>query len=146
MILFALAGVEACLLPGIAAGQHTQFVSINASPAPQANNCSIVKSKSDLMAQLTALHSTSQQIPAVDFSTQSALVVTTLDAWAKPGALGPSASNPKILLLTFTPGPGAAHTGLFVFAVDASYAAPFNGCQVLYPGHYGTIRTSSGPS
>lgn len=151
-ILFAVIAVGTCLMPGGATAQHTQFVSIKASPAPRTNNCSIAKTKSDLIAQLAASHGASGQIPAIAFGTQVALVVTTFDGRANPGALGPSASNPSILALTFTQGAEAASTGLFVFAVDASYEAPFVGCQVLYPApsksraiNSGVIHTSSGP-
>jgi hypothetical protein len=151
-MLFAFTVAAVCLMPAGAAAQHTQFVSINAAPAPQTNGCRIVKTKSDLIALLAALHSASPQIPAIDFKTQNALVVTTFDGRAKPGALGPSAGNPKMLALSFTQASAGTSTGLFVFSVDASYAASFNGCQVQYPARAslparnpGTIRTSSGP-
>jgi hypothetical protein len=153
-MLFAFTVAAACLMPAGMAAQHTQFVSIKASPAPRTNGCRIVKTKSDLISLLAALHSTSPQIPAIDFNTQAALVVTTFDGRAQPGALGPAAGNPKMLALTFTQASGGTSTGLFVFAVDTSYVASFNGCQVLYPspapalpaGIHGTIHTSSGPS
>jgi hypothetical protein len=108
-----------------------QYALITA-PAPGSNSCSMVQSKASLVQKLGALRaSTGQGVPAVGFPNQIALVVTTTDGFAVPSQMGPSASDPLVLLLNFNRGAASSGSGVFVFAVNKSFAK-YNGCRVQY--------------
>ena len=135
-----------------ARAQAIQFVAVDAPP-PLANNCTIDTAQKSLDANLNALGATGQA-PSIDFKSRAALVVTTRDANAVPHQMGPAASNARVLLLTFNRGASVSKSGVFVFAVDASYAKSFAQCQVSYaaqgikaaaPKAGASIHTSSRP-
>jgi len=109
-----------------------QFVPITA-PVPGINGCNLVTTAADLRARLTQLQGIAGGMPSVDFTKQDALVVTTFDRNGVPNQLGPSAANPKVLVLSFTRAAAPSNSGVFVFAVDKAYGGRFTGgCQVAY--------------
>jgi hypothetical protein len=147
VVSFALSSASS-----VARAQAIQFVAVDAPP-PLANNCTIDFSQTGLNARLNALGATGQP-PSIDFKSRVALVVTTLDANAVPNQMGPSAANAKVLLLTFNRGASVSKSGVFVFAVDASFAKSFAQCRVNYgaqaakaaaPKQGASIHTSSRP-
>ena len=124
-----VSAVGVALSGGLASAQRPQFVAVPA-PAPGRNNCWIAKTQSDLRNRLSNLHATGT--PPTLASGRVALVVTTMNGNAVPNQMGPSASNSRVLLVSFAKGKSVSPSGVFVFGVDGKYAMSYTACAVSY--------------